>query len=231
MGPMAEGTKVRLGDIAEIIGGVSSRECPKATNGQPPLKGMKEAALVTMAAVGETIDQSKLQRVWVKDGHLDEQKPRSVRLRPGDLILVNRYVPKVHLVDWRETHAEGDASVRCVPANTLIVVRPKGEMEDLVARSRYLAWLLNHPKTQADLSLLMRGAEVKSMTCESLSNLLIPVPAPDTNLQGTTTEGRVAHLYEMLVQLRAKQHEQVEIEYQLAQVRLYEAALGKRKLY
>lgn len=228
---MAEGTTARLGDLAEIIGGLSSRECPKATKGQPPLKGMREAALVTMSAVGETIDQSKLQRVWVKDSHLDEQKHRSARLRPGDLVLVNRFTPKVYLVSPRETHAEGDASIRCVPANTLILIRPRGEGEELKARSRYLAWLLNHPKTQADLFLLMRGAEVKSLTCESLAALVIPVPAPDPGVQGTTTEGIIAELYEKLVALRAKQHEQLEIEHQLAQVRLYEVALGRRKLY
>jgi hypothetical protein len=227
---MTTGTTARLGDVAEIIGGLSSRECPKADSGQEPPADFREAALVPMSAVGEKIDTAKTQRVWVKAKHVDESRPRSARLRAGDLILVNRDTPHVHLVDWREEHAPGEANIRCVPANTLIVVRPKGEGEAHKARLHYLAWLLNHPKTRSDLEQLMRGAEVKSMTTEDLANLVIPLPSENNSVNGTTAEGHIAAQHMMLVELRAKLHEQAELEYMLAQLRLYEAAMGKRKL-
>ena len=60
-----------------------------------------------------------------------------------------------------------------------------------------------------------------------MENLDVPIPAPDENLQGATTEKLIADHAVNGKELRRKLHEQAELEYKRAQEVLYRMATGK----
>lgn len=227
---MSLSTTVKLGSLVEIIPGASIRDYePRDAASFFRNEDMAEANIVPVSALDEDLplNQDKTQPVWVKMSLLRRDDMRSPVLRQFDIILTNRNEPRVVLLsDFQETQSKHDRSPN-IASGPLMIVRLKEQGGWSFWRAQYLAWWLGHAKTRRVLRRMMKGMTVKVLTRTDMENLDVPIPAPDENLQGATTEKLIADHAVNGKELRRKLHEQAELEYKRAQEVLYRMATGK----
>jgi restriction endonuclease S subunit len=66
----------------------------------------------------------------------------------------------------------------CVASTTFLVIRLKNE-SDCVVLPEFLAWFINHPRTQVLLKRKAKGTSLRSISKQMLEELEIPIPSFD----------------------------------------------------
>jgi restriction endonuclease S subunit len=91
--------------------------------------------------------------------------PESHRLAPGDLVIKSRGNTHCNVIG----RVPDDPLIAAVP---LFVLRP----DPRAITPEFLRWLLNHPKTQAQLGAAAVGTYIPTITKPALEALELPVP-------------------------------------------------------
>lgn len=116
------------------------------------------------------------ERAWATPDRLTWQSNRDGRfdkylLAPGDVLFQSR--------GTRNVAVELPELVPATPAYGVYYLRHRA---DLVV-PEYLAWCLNHPRTQRAIRELARGSTVEFVTKVDLANVRVPVPPLQTQRQ------------------------------------------------
>jgi len=143
--------------------------------------------MLDASQVGREPDPS-VPRVTNRDG-----KYNRYVLCPGDVLIQAR--------GFRHPAEIVRLETRAISAPGLHVLRPDTSR----ITSGYLAWCLNHPKTQAAMASVAQGSHAPFIAKQALANVLIPVPS-------LAVQAQIAEVY------RLREHER-QLAAQLAAAR------------
>lgn len=172
---------VRLADVAQIRTGFSFRG---KINDDPT----GEVAVLQTKDVDASGHLTPDVRIHIKDG----PAYAGHFLAPGDIVVQSR--------GNQFPAGQVEAPFHGIAAFGLHVVHPSPKL-----LPAYLAWLLNHPATQAMLNGMARGSRIPFLSKASLAELRIPLPPLETQRRITSVaalQQEVDRLAEELQRLR-----------------------------